>query len=63
MASRLHLIGSLAAGAFLGAEFAATPPYYVYAYEPIYYAPRCYVLRERIWDGWAWRIRRVEECY
>ncbi len=21
------------------------------------------VRRERIWDGWRWRIRRVEECY
>jgi hypothetical protein len=61
------LIGGLAAGAFLGAALAAPRPYYAYAYEPvyepIYFGPECYVRRERIWDGWAWRIRRVEECY
>ena len=63
----IGLIGGLAAGAFLGAALAAPRPYYAYAYEPIYepvyFGPECYVRRERIWDGWAWRIRRVEECY
>jgi hypothetical protein len=61
------LIGGLATGAFLGAALAAPRPYYAYAYEPIYepvyFGPECYVRRERIWDGWAWRMRRVEECY
>jgi hypothetical protein len=52
------IVGGLAAGAFLGAALAA-PAYY----EPLYYGPGCYVRRERIWDGWGWRIRRVEECY
>jgi hypothetical protein len=61
------VIGGLAAGALLGAALAAPPPYYAYAYEPIYepvyVGPRCYVRRERIWDGWAWRVRRIEDCY
>jgi hypothetical protein len=57
------IIGGLAAGAILGAALARPPPYYVYAYEPVYAGPRCYVRRERIWDGRVWRVRRVEECY
>jgi hypothetical protein len=57
------IVGGLAAGAILGAALAEPPPYYGYAYDPVYPAPRCYVRRERIWDGWVWRVRRVDECY
>jgi hypothetical protein len=56
-------VGGLAAGAILGAALAAPRPYYPYAYEPVYFGPRCYVRRERIWDGWGWHVRRVEDCY
>jgi hypothetical protein len=53
------VVGGLAAGAILGAALA--PRVY---YEPVVYAgPSCYVRRERIWDGWRWRIRHIEECY
>jgi hypothetical protein len=59
------VIGGLAAGALVGAALAAPRPYYGYgyAYEPVYFEPRCYIRRERIWDGWGWRFRRVEDCY
>jgi hypothetical protein len=60
------VIGGLAAGAILGAALAAPPPYYyAYAYEPepVYVTPRCYFRQERFWDGWHWRIRRIDECY
>jgi hypothetical protein len=58
------IIGGLAAGAILGAALAAPRPYYSYAYDPIYFGPpRCYIRRERFWDGWGWHIRRVEDCY
>jgi hypothetical protein len=58
------VVGGLAAGALLGAALAAPPYYGPYAYyEPAYVGPECYVRRERIWDGWHWRIRRVEECF
>ena len=57
------VVGGLAAGAFLGAALAAPRPYYGYAYEPVYFGPRCYVRRERFWDGWGWHVRRVEDCY
>ena len=53
------IIGGLAAGALIGSAVAAGPRVY---YEPVYVAPPCYVRRERYWDGWRWRIRRVEEC-
>jgi hypothetical protein len=57
------VVGGLAAGALLGAALAAPRPYYGYAYEPVYFGRDCYVRSERFWDGWGWRIRRVEDCY
>ena len=57
------VVGGLAAGALLGAALAAPRPYGSYAYEPAYFGPRCYVRRERFWDGWGWRFRRIEDCY
>jgi hypothetical protein len=57
------IVGGLAAGALIGAAVAARPYYEPVYYEPVYYGPGCYVRRERIWDGWRWRIRRVEDCY
>jgi hypothetical protein len=56
------LVGGLAAGALIGSALAA-PRYYAYAYEPVYFGPRCYVRHERIWNGRRWRFRHVEECY
>lgn len=44
----------------LGFAFVAPPPVYVGA--PVYVGPHCYVRRERIWNGFTWRFRRVEEC-
>ena len=57
------VVGGLAAGAILGAALAAPRPYYAYAYDPVYFGPRCYIRRERFWDGWGWHVRRVEDCY
>jgi hypothetical protein len=53
------VVGGLAAGALIGAAVAGAPRVY---YEPVYMAPGCYVRRERFWDGWAWRYRKVEVC-
>lgn len=61
------VIGGLAVGALVGAA-AANGPYYGYGprygyYGPAYaYGPGCYWHRERFWDGWGWRIRRVRVC-
>ncbi len=57
------IVGGLAAGALIGAALAAPRPYYSYAYEPVYFGPTCRVWRESFWDGWRWRVRRVEDCY
>jgi hypothetical protein len=57
------IVGGLAAGALIGAAVAARPYYEPAYFEPVYFEPSCHVRRERIWDGWRWRIRRVEDCY
>lgn len=57
------VFGGLAAGALIGAALAAPRPYYPYVYEPVYFGPHCRVRRETFWDGWTWRVRRIEDCY
>ncbi|MBA5845287.1 hypothetical protein H3291_31740, partial [Escherichia coli] len=39
------------------------PGYGYYGAGPVYYggAP-CYWQRERFWDGYGWRVRRVQVC-
>jgi hypothetical protein len=63
------VIGGLAVGAIIGS--AAARPYYGYGYGPgyyaygpgpVYYGPSCWWTRERVWDGWGWRWRRVRVC-
>ncbi len=60
-------------GAIAGAAIANSGGYYGpgygyyggpgYGYAPAYYggAP-CYWQRERFWDGYGWRVRRVQVC-
>jgi hypothetical protein len=60
------VIGGLAAGAIIGSAANGYyggygPGYYAYAPGPAYYGG-CYWTRQRIWDGWGWRIRRVRVC-
>lgn len=61
------IIGGLAAGAIIGGIASNGYGYYggpAYAYGPgpVYYGGGCYWQRERVWDGWGWRIRRVRVC-
>lgn len=63
------LLGGLAAGAIIGGAIASTPPAYavpapVYAAPPPAYmdGPPCHMVRERFWDGYGWRFRRVQVC-
>lgn len=51
------VIGGLAVGALIGAAYG--PGYYAAA--PGYYGG-CYWTRQRVWDGWGWRFRRVQVC-
>lgn len=71
------VIGGIAAGALIAG--ASRPYYYGYGYgygpspyygyapvyygPPAYYGPPCYWQRQRFWDGYGWRIRRVRICY
>ena len=62
--------GGLIGGALLGGAIAASrpAPVYVapgpaYAPAPVYVEePACRLVRERYWDGYDWRLRRIQVC-
>ena len=68
------IAGGLIGGAIVGGAIAAGPGYYGYGpgYGPGYgyyggpayvaATPGCYWQRQRFWDGYGWRIRRVQVC-
>ncbi|WP_375411512.1 hypothetical protein [uncultured Bradyrhizobium sp.] len=53
----------LIGGAIVGGAIASSRPAYA-APAPVYVeeAPACRMVRERFWDGYSWRFRRVEVC-
>lgn len=75
-AATYGVLGGLAAGALIAGAagaapyYAPPPPPAYYAPAPTYYAPAptyyeappCRLVRERYWDGYAWRSRRIEVC-
>jgi hypothetical protein len=61
------VIGGLAAGAIIGGIAANSGygyygPGYGYYGGPAYVAAPCYWQSQRFWDGYGWRIRRVQVC-
>jgi len=64
------VIGGIAAGALIaGAASRPAYGYYGYAPAPAYYGPpayaygpRCWWQPQRFWDGYGWRVRRVQVC-
>ena len=56
--------GGLIGGALLGGAIAASRPAPVYVVPgPVYVEePACRLVRERFWDGYGWRVRRVQVC-
>jgi hypothetical protein len=72
------VVGGLAIGAILGSAIAngqpryaepepvyeVPPPPRVYYTEPPEYVdgPVCHIERQRVWNGYRWRHRRVEVC-
>jgi hypothetical protein len=53
--------GGIIGGAIVGGAIASSRPAYggpVYVDE----GPPCRMVRERFWDGYGWRFRRVEVC-
>ena len=53
----------LIGGAIIGGAIASSRPAYA-APAPVYVDeyPACRMVRERFWDGYGWRFRRVEVC-
>ncbi len=57
------VIGGIAAGALIaGAANGGYGPGYGYYGGGPAYGPPCYWQRQRFWDGYGWRIRRVRVC-
>jgi hypothetical protein len=70
------IIGGLAAGAIIGGIASQNGYYnngyygngyyggpgYAYGPAPVYYGPHCWWQRDRVWDGYGWRLRRVRVC-
>jgi hypothetical protein len=61
------VVGGLAAGAIVGGALASQPRYYggpaYYSSYGAYGGPPCRFERQRVWDGFRWRIQRVQVCY
>jgi hypothetical protein len=57
------VVGGLIGGAIIGGAIASSRPAYA-APAPVYVeeGPPCRMVRERFWDGYGWRFRRVEVC-
>jgi hypothetical protein len=56
------IAAGLLGGAIIGGAIASSRPSYggpVYVEEA---PPPCRMVRERFWDGYGWRFRRVEVC-
>jgi hypothetical protein len=68
------VVGGLAAGAIVGSAIANSRPVYVepapvyappppaYAEPPYIDGPVCHTERQQVWDGYAYRMRRVQVC-
>ena len=56
------IAAGLLGGAIIGGAIASSRPAYA-APAPVYVeAPACRLVRERFWDGYGWRMRRIEVC-
>ena len=56
------VLGGLLGGALIGGAIANSRPAYAEP-APVYVEePPCRLVRERFWDGYGWRFRRVRVC-
>lgn len=64
------IAGGLLGGALVGSALASPRVYAAPPPPPTYYAPapvyvddsECRLIRERYWDGYGYRVRRVQVC-
>src|ERR1700754_1857626 len=61
------LIGGAIVGGAIASQNGYYGPGYGYAPGPAYvaepgYGPGCFWQRQRFWDGYTWRVRRVRVC-
>jgi hypothetical protein len=60
------VVGGIVGGALIAGAaapyYAPPPPPPYYAPAPAYYAPPCGWVKQRYWDGYYWRVRRVPAC-
>jgi hypothetical protein len=57
--------GGIIGGAIVGGAIASSRPAYggpVYVEEGPPPGPPCYWQRQRFWDGYEWRFRRIQVC-
>jgi hypothetical protein len=54
--------GGIIGGAIVGGAVAASRPAPVYVEEAPPPPPGCYWQRQRFWDGYEWRFRRIQIC-
>ena len=52
----------LIGGAIVGGAIASSRPAYAAPAVYVEEGPACRMVRERFWDGYGWRFRRVEVC-
>ena len=56
------VLGGLLGGAIIGGAIANSRPAYAEP-APVYVdEPPCRMVREKFWDGYGWRFRRVRVC-
>jgi hypothetical protein len=60
-AAAAGVIGGLALGALAAGAYAPRPYYAAPAY-PVYDEGYCQLRNQRYWNGYRWRVRRVEVC-
>ena len=56
------LVGGLILGTVVGAAAANAQPRPYYGQPAYVEGPPCRLVRERFWDGYGWRVRRIEVC-
>ena len=56
------IAAGLLCGAIIGGAIASSRPAYAAPAPGYVEEPACRLVRDRFWDGYGWRMRRVEVC-